>query len=202
MAATLKMLNQRFGRLLVVEKTEKRSSNGNIYWNCLCDCGNYKLTTGTSLKRGHTKSCGCYFLEVAAEKGRQKKTHGLTESRTYTSWMGMKHRCLNPNNKKFKNYGARGIKVCDRWVNSFENFLADMGEVPAEMTLDRIDVNGNYEPSNCRWANQQTQQNNRRDNVIIKGLTMAEYCRQNKINYDNLQYRLTHGWPLEKALAV
>jgi hypothetical protein len=193
----------RYGRLVALAASDKRTLSGAVMWDCLCDCGSKVTCSGSSLHAGDSASCGCLFLEVAAAKGRAKKTHGMTKTKAYKSWAGMRDRCNNENNKKYKNYGGRGIKVCDRW-NEFVLFLDDMGEPKANQSLDRIDVNGNYEPSNCRWANQSIQQNNRRNNVIIEfngiKMTMAEYCRSFGLNSDKVQQRLARGWSVDRAL--
>lgn len=132
---------------------------------CLCDCGKLVELDRHKVIHGHTKSCGCYKLNKLVAR---LKTHGLTHSPTYRSWSEMKSRCVNAKNTHFHNYGGRGIKVCERW-GAFENFLADMKERPSlDYSIDRIDPNGNYEPSNCRWATWSQQQNNRRNNRKVE----------------------------------
>jgi len=205
MGVFVDLTEQKFGFLKAIEKTKKRASSGSVVWLCLCDCGKYHEVASTSLKNGQTKSCGCLFLDVAKSKGHAKRTHGMTATRIYSIWTNMKGRCYSKTNTKYPTYGGRGIVVCDAWKDSFESFFLDMGHPPEGCTLDRIDVNGNYEKSNCRWATQKEQQNNRRNNVIItvgeKPMTMAEYCDENGLNADKVQQRLKRGWSQERAVA-
>lgn len=153
------LTNQTFGRLTVLRSSGK-SSIGEIMWLCECDCGNQITRPGSMLRRGQTKSCGCFRRERFFKHGH---AHSSDQSRTYHSWSGMRARCYYPKHKDFSNYGGRGIKVCERW-NDFNNFLADMGERPHACTIDRIDSNGDYTPTNCRWATSSDQRKNQRRN--------------------------------------
>jgi hypothetical protein len=155
----------KFGRLTVLELHPKRrryGSNVHPLWRCVCDCGSGQLVLGESLRSGRTTSCGCWNRERV--RGRFTK-HGHAKpgnrTRAYQCWDGMRQRCSNPNCPAYPNYGGRGIRVCDDW-EIFENFFADMGHPPRGRSLDRIDVNGNYEPSNCRWATILEQARNKR----------------------------------------
>jgi hypothetical protein len=144
------LTGQRFGSLVVMECAGVR---GNAQWLCKCDCGNEAIVNGNRLTGGNTTSCGCYRVNITTK-------HGMHRSGTYTSWCKMLTRCTNPNDVAYARYGGRGIAVCERWLR-FENFLADMGERPPGTTIDRKENDGNYEPSNCRWADRATQNRNR-----------------------------------------
>ena len=143
----------RYGRLLVVYYV------GNNEWHCQCDCGVTVELRGRSLWSGHSKSCGCVRKEKLANF---KRTHNRARTSEYYTWISMKQRCCNPRDKGYKDYGARGITVCDRWMESFSNFLADMGERPAGLSLDRKNNDLGYFKENCQWATAQEQTNNRR----------------------------------------
>lgn len=141
------------GRLTVIDIVGK-SKNGSYIWSCLCECGNSKDVISSSLNSGLVQSCGCLYDSI---KGKQAITNGAKDSKEYNSWSAMKQRCYYKQHSYYLSYGGRGIKVCDRWRNSFENFLVDMGKCPEGSSLDRIDPDGDYKPENCRWADNSTQ---------------------------------------------
>ena len=157
----------RFGRLTIVSFSH--NAIGGTMWLCRCDCGKEVTVKRGKLVTGHTRSCGCLRLEMV---GQYKLSHGHAragkKSKTFMRWQGMMARCTCANHKSYGNYGGRGIKICERW-QSFENFLADMGEAPEGMLLDRINNDGNYEPSNCRWVDPVVSANNRRPRRSTKG---------------------------------
>lgn len=149
---------QRFGAWVVIGSAQP-GANWAARWACKCDCGSQKDVFAANLRRGLSTSCGCLS---AAKTSARSRTHGMTGTPTYRTWESMLNRCNNPRNSSHVNYGGRGIKVCDRWA-SFENFLSDMGEKPEKgMSIERLDVNGNYEPGNCIWADPKTQARNTR----------------------------------------
>lgn len=168
----LDLTGKRFHRWTVLAYAETRDQRA--YWRCCCDCGTEKIINGANLLRGLSQSCGCWRAEVSIQNGRSRKgsdgnrgatrQHGEAINRTpeYRTWLSMHERCRSPQSQKWINYGGRGIRVCERW-NSYENFLSDMGRRPSPVhSLDRIDNDGNYEPSNCRWATKKQQVDNRR----------------------------------------
>lgn len=152
------LTDQKFGRL-TPKKVISRDKFGALIWECKCNCGNIINIQGGSLRSGRTKSCGCWNKELISKRS---KTHGKTGTPLYRIWIGIKVRCYNPKSRVFKYYGARGIKMCPQWKNSFINFLKDMKDYPKEMSIDRINNDGNYEKNNCRWITQKYQTRNSR----------------------------------------
>lgn len=172
-----------FGRLTVISRIKNKHNQ--YVWVCKCNCGNETVAAFNKLKSGAIKSCGCYGREIIKKCS---ITHGLAKSSEYRSWDSMKQRCYNKNNNRYKNYGERGIKVCDRWLNSFENFLEDMGQKPSRKhTLDRLDNKLGYCKNNCRWLLNIEQQRNQTKSVFIEynGEKMIQTDWERKFNVCN-----------------
>lgn len=159
------MTGRKFNRLTVLSR-EPNDKHGCTMWLCRCDCGNLLVVSGRNIRNNHTQSCGCLQRERTSEAS---VIHGKTKTSLHNVWKSMKQRCTNPNNHKFRIYGARGITVCEEWMNSFESFFDYVSRLPhfgeKGRSIDRIDVNGNYEPGNVRWATASEQQQNKRRKV-------------------------------------
>lgn len=201
MKSTLKdMAGQRFGRWTVLRR---EGAHKIAHWRCRCDCGREKLVNGGTLRRGLTQSCGCLAKELTS---RRSASHGRSRTTEYRIWAGMKTRCLNPADKHYKDYGGRGIAICARWLGAdgFANFHADMGLRPEGHSIDRKDGNGDYEPSNCRWATSKEQTRNYGRNVLIEhnGETkcVIEWCEFYGKPYRRTSQRLRRGWTFDRAL--
>ena len=198
------LTGQRFGRLLVVAPTNKRTKNRRVIFECVCDCGNTCYAVGQSLLSGAKQSCGCLQKELASNGN---KTHGQTHSRLYGIWSGMKTRCNNENEKIYKRYGALGVTVCEEW-NRFEPFYkwAMNNGYTDCLTLDRKDNNKGYSPDNCRWVTMKEQENNRRNNRLLtyngETKTISQWANDTGIKYTTLYRRITNGWTAESALTT
>lgn len=166
MANIVDLSGRQFGRILVLRYSYSNRF-GASYWQCVCDCGTEKAVRGSSLTSGVIKSCGCLNSELTAARVTK---HGGNGTAAHKSWRHMRDRCRNPKSKHFSYYGGRGVTICSRW-DDFSAFWGDMGNPPAGYTLDRIDPNGDYEPSNCRWASKETQGRNQRPRVNKSGHT-------------------------------
>ena len=201
MLAGADLTGQRFGRLVVRAKAGRR--DGYVLWSCDCDCGTRRVLvrTGNLTNRAQTTSCGCVKRErlaaLASKRLEANTKHGHAgrgkTSRAYHVWHDMRARCTNPSDQAYKYYGGRGITVCERWLESFENFLADMGEPPVGLTLDRKNNDGNYEPRNCRWVTRKEQAANKRRTTMV-----CEVCKQ---SFSTVQINARYCSPICKRHA-
>lgn len=185
MSKKIEMTGKRFGRLTVVKESH-RGQRYERFWECVCDCGNTKVINGSSLRHGITKSCGCLSKELASKRSR---THGMTRTKLFNTWQHMRRRCQSKSVPSYSRYGGRGISVCKEWDESFIAFRdwAMANGYRDDLSIDRIDVNGNYEPSNCRWATMEEQSLNKRETIYIeyKGETkpLLTWCKEFGLKY-------------------
>lgn len=198
MGNLIDLTGKKFEKLTVIKRADdhiQKNGRRRLRWECKCECGNIVIVSGDDIKKGHTKSCGCLL-----------KTHGLTKTRLFSIMNHIKSRCYNKNHHAYNHYGGRGIKVCDEWLNDFKSFYewSMANGYSDNLSIDRIDVNGNYEPGNCRWTNNKTQQNNTRFNkkLTYQGQTknISQWAELLNIPYSTLYSRLTSGWEMEKII--
>ena len=202
-------VGEKYGRLTIKEYAGK-AKNGSTLVKCICDCGAEKTVRLYALKNGTIKSCGCLAKELLIERNKTVKytTHGQSRTRVYTIWCDMKQRCLNKNQEVFKYYGQRNIAICDEWLNDFNSFYdwAIRNGYNDNLTIDRIDVNGNYKPSNCRWVTMKEQRRNTRKNVFVEinGVkkVLIDWCSYYKIKYTTVLSRIYSGWEIVKAITT
>ena len=206
MPKKIEMVGKRFGYLVVLEQVEDAKC-GQKRWKCMCDCGKETIAYGQSLRSGHTSSCGCYRSKVNAILGKEKlEKHGGCGTRLYHIWNSMKARCYDPKRSRYKQYGGRGIIVCDEWRNDFAAFRswALANGYNDSFTIDRIDNDGPYSPSNCRWITNFEQQGNKRNNRNLEyngqTHTVAEWARITGISENTIRQRLRNGWSVDDAL--
>ena len=196
------LVGSKFGRLTVCAIKQCENSKRNLL-QCQCECGNTTFVSRCDLVSGKTKSCGCLRKETTAI---MRKTHGQSNSRLYRIWNAMKERCQCTTNIQYKDYGGRGIAVCDEWKNSFESFSnwALSNGYADNLTIDRIDTNDNYCPENCKWSTEKEQNSNKRNNHILsyngKSQTIQQWSEETGICFTTILYRVNHGWPIERAL--
>lgn len=203
MTKAIDITGKKFNLLTAVERVEN-GSNGQARWKCLCDCGNTTYVSAANLKSGAVKSCGCLRHRSAPNR-----THGMSKSRLYLEWAGIKSRCFYKGAKKYKHYGGRGIKICSEWAESFEAFKdwALRSGYNDSLTIERVDVNGNYCPENCKWITRKEQGFNTRRNVVItyngKTQTLLEWVEELGLDYKRVHNRLFKlGWTFERAIST
>jgi hypothetical protein len=198
------LINETFGRWTVIERAEN-TAQGQTRWLCRCECGNQKVVTRTVLTSGKSSSCGCLKREttIARNTKHGHATEGI--SPTYHTWSGMTNRCNNPSHRSYKDYGGKGIRVCENWA-TFEGFLADMGEKPEGMSLEREKNEKSYCKENCVWANAKTQARNKTTTKLLsyQGQTksVAEWAQLLQVPYSTISYRVQQGWSDEDALGT
>lgn len=202
MTAALDLTGKTFGRLRAVARAAN-GPRGQARWKCECLCGKSSEVASSSLRRGFTKSCGCLMREVR-ESGDSTRKHGMRHSKEYEAWRHMRSRCTKTYDISYPRYGARGIKVCARWMESFEAFLEDVGPSPSPRhSIERLDSDGDYEPNNCTWATLEQQARNKRNTRYVEfggqRKCLADWCDEFNVRYPVVASRLDRGWPPELA---
>lgn len=206
---TIDITNNRYGKLVVLERTKKIS--GKTVWKCQCDCGNITYVLTSNLTCNRIKSCGCLRIEKLLQRS---ITHNQRHTYLYEVWKAIRQRCKNPKHKGYHNYGGRGITICEEWDKSFQAFYDwayangystdNQKDEKLKLTIDRIDNNGNYEPSNCRWVDRKTQSSNTRiaKLITINGETkcIAEWCKKYNVYRNTFYARVKRGMSPEEAL--
>lgn len=197
---TIDLTGKRFGRLKVIRYSKEKSLKREVYWECICDCGKVTFKSGSKMKAGATRSCGCLAKELASKR---LKTHGQSNSKEFNAWSAMIQRCTNKNHYAYNSYGGRGIKICKRWL-VFANFFKDIGEIPKGYSLDRIDNNKGYFPKNVKVSSYKEQNNNRRSTLYFqyknKTKTLNELAKISGLNTFTILARIKRGWSVEKSL--
>lgn len=196
------MLGKKFGRLTVLKELSKRTREHKVYV-CMCDCGFSTTVVGSSLRSGNSRSCGCVKVEKFLKR---ITTHGMSRTPEYKVWSAIKDRCLNKKNVRYKYYGGRGIRLCNRW-KLFKNFISDMGVRPSKLySIDRINNNNWYSKDNCRWVTRRTQDLNKSNNRILTHMgsshTISEWSNITGISLPTISSRLSSGWSVEKTLTA
>ena len=202
------LIGKQFGRLTVIERVEDhlyKNGRRDIVYKCRCQCGNETNVLAVHLRSGHTQSCGCYRIETSTKT---MTTHGDTGDRKLVIWKNMKARCENPKRPDYPLYGGRGVTICKEWSDDYIAFRswAEANGYDDSLTLDRIDVNGNYQPDNCRWVTQKEQCNNTRCNIFLEydgqTHTVKQWSELLGIKYGTLISRIHRGWSAERALTI
>ena len=196
------IIGKRYGSLVVLGFSDKRDKGNHKYLVCRCDCGNEKVISMTHVRSGASKSCGCGVVKTTIKRS---TTHNGTHTRIYHIWLGIRRRCYNPNDFSYRYYGARGIKMAEEWsdFSTFREWSKTSG-YSDNLTIERIDVNGDYCPSNCKWITLEEQARNKRTNrlVTINGVTklMTDWLKDSNVSTTQVYWRLRHGWDIESAL--
>lgn len=207
MSKLIDLTGQRFGRWTVIERAPAKVTGrqATTMWLCRCDCGNAKVVSGTNLKNGASKSCGCLSTELISKRSR---IHAMSDTKIHYVWRGMKQRCTNPKHRGYPDYGGRGVTVCDEWLHNFQAFYnwAIVNGYKDGLSIDRIDNDKGYSPDNCRWVPRKVQNINKRTNRYIQIGTvkksLSEWCEQYGMNYKTVCSRLRYGWTPEEALEI